>query len=187
MNFVKWLEKIILFKFWWCFSILSIITFIGGYLVYRSQKKHSDVIEKLNKKGVEYIEKCSISQLKVIKKYSYQTLFLITSWELLMEYVLLTIILYVILVIIAWGHFKDFTSFQNYISNKVSAIKSGTFIVLIVWCFKKPITLLGKSLLTLLPISRDLLETINVLNKQEDYLDFIKLSEVKIKEKKKEV
>lgn len=187
MSLIKWLEKIILFRFWTCFFILLVITFIGGYLVYRSQKKHSDIIEKLNKKGIEYIEKCSISQLKVIKRYSYQTLFFITFWELFMGYILLTAILYVIFIIINWGHFKNFTNLQRYINNQIDAIKSGTFIVLIIWCFKKPVTLFGKLILATIPASRDLLETINVLKKQEDYLDFIKLSKIKIKELKKGV
>ena len=165
MDFVKWLEKIIIFKFPWCSLILLGISFIGGYLVYKSQKKHSDIIEKLNKKGIEYIEECSISQLKIIKKYSYQTLFFITFWELFMGYILLTTILYVILIIITWGHFKNFTNLQRYISNEINAIKSGTFIVLIVWCFKQPITLLGKLFLAALPASRDLLYLLVVLLK----------------------
>lgn len=185
INFVKCLEKIILLQDGGIIAVLSVIILITGCCVVKFRNKHADIIKKLENKGAEYIEKCTTSELKVIKKYSYRTLFFITFWELFMGCILLIAILYIIFLIITWGHFENFTKFQNYISNKISEVESGTFIVLIVWCLKKPLALFVKLLLTLFPISRDLLETVNILKKPEIYLDFIKLSKAKIKELEK--
>lgn len=162
-----------------CISLIPLIpSIILAIFIVDNQK--NETISKLEDKGESYINSVSenLNNLRKIKRYAYENLWFIFSWEMFMGYLLLYLAVNTLPIIISLGHFKNLSSLYN----QISGLKSGTILIFAIWFLKKPFTVLFKILMN----SRENFVTISdALEKQTDFLKYIRIAKQKIKDLKK--
>lgn len=157
--------------------LLGTTTIFAGLIVNNRKNK---TISELESKGESYINSVSknLNNLRKIKRYSYENLWFIFFWEMFMGYLLLYLAVNILPIIISLGHFKNLSSLYN----QISGLKSGTILIFVTWFLKKPFIVLFKILMN----SRETFVTIsNALERQTDFLKYIRMAKQKIKDLKK--